>query len=349
MKNDTDILEYLPKHSWLRRYALAAQLADKGPWLYHFGVGLALLASTCPPSLRFPSTREPQGVSANMYVLLLWPPTQQGQTSTVLQQGRNVAERASIRDCNLYGISGEGLFRAVSGGLRGFPSLEPVPSPADFHPGVFAWAPDLLRTPVFPERTANVMTMLADCWDGRPILRVETSTAVQTAVPCLGVAATANMTQFVRDFSATVDFSRFLVLSPTGWNRAPELVVDSTLTELVSDLRARVAPQAAPCAGLGGESSARWFEWLDSVAARREEESQSIKMRLSYLRAPEMAKKLALLFSWDFGLPDEAVWRPVPREGAPWGIPVQAVDAAIAVVEHHLATVDKLLRSRADR
>lgn len=300
----------LPAGSWLQRYVEVH--GGLAPDIYNLGVGLAVLATTCPSS--YASASSTGLVVPNLYCLLVGPPARH-KTSAV-RTGVDVLRRAAYDRLVVSVQSAEGLFAAMCEG----PVLGLVNEGA-------LWEP-------------QVQSFVIGVWQGASQSRVTKRGTTQIEAPrlnLLGETTRPLLKKWAGAESFTGGFfSRWLVLDATDLEWRPpktdtivEVFRHPLYAGLIADLKVMCAIeahtiQAAP-GMLPAEADEIWRAWAASVVR-----PAGPAYRLDAL---VFAWKLATILAWDLGL---------PRRGGPWAFTVEVIELAIALTELHLANVARL-------
>jgi len=108
----------------------------------------------------------------------------------------------------------------------------------------------------------------------------------------------------------------------------PDPIGDRTDQQWLTDeLRRRaLLPSAGWCAGLDAPAKKLWSHWYHQVMSRKLP-SNIVGIRA---RAPTMARKVALVYGWDFGQ---------AQSGNPWDIGLDVLEPAIAFTELHIKSL----------
>jgi hypothetical protein len=304
----------VPASGWLRRYTIHGFKQTTAPLIYHLGVGLTILASTCPLhyGMHYAGT-----LRANNYCLLVGR-SGEDQKSTAVSIGRDILDQAAPPLIGDFPGSPEGLVE----------SLQKIPSQMIPIPEFGKFLSAAQRGYFEP-----IKTLLADVWDAGPIQR---SKANQKIVRCdhprLSINAACSIPYLERHTLAedwTGGFmGRWMVLYGRRERTDPNPIGDrSDLPWLVSELQRRaMISNAGWCTGLDAQAQKIWNTWFYDIS-NRQLPSNIVGIRA---RAPTLARKVALLYGWDFG----------PAEhGQPWAITPDILLPAIALTELHVRSL----------
>jgi hypothetical protein len=176
-------------------------------------------------------------------------------------------------------------------------------------------------------------TLLADLWDSDPIQRSKANRKViRVDQPRLSIAAACSI-PYLEKHTLAEDWTggfmgRWMVLYGRRERTDPDPAGDRTDEAwLVSELQRRAMMKTAGwCQGLDPQASKLWDRWYRDVM-QRQLPSNIIGIRA---RAPTMARKVALLYGWDYG---------PAQQGKPWFIGLDVLEPAIAFVELHIQSL----------
>ena len=109
MITEADAARACPQQGFLFQYVLHAMKQTTSPLAYHIGVGLSILAATCPQpyGMRYAGTLRP-----NMYTLLVGR-SGEDQKSSALGIGKEVLFEAAAALCGDFPGSAEGLIESL--------------------------------------------------------------------------------------------------------------------------------------------------------------------------------------------------------------------------------------------
>ena len=132
---------------------------------------------------------------------------------------------------------------------------------------------------------------------------------------------------------------RWLVLHGYRERLDPDPVGDPTLRQpLIDWLARRIDKKAGWCIGLDSEARDLWNEWFNDVMGRNLP-STIVGIRS---RAPTIARKVALLYGWDYG---------PASDGQQWLMSTRELLPAIQFIELHiksLVSLSKVLAEHSD-
>ena len=304
----------LPSSGWIRRYVIHAAKQTTAPLVYHFGVGLTTLGVTCPLSygMHYAGT-----LRANNYCLLVGRSGEDNKSSA-LNVGREVLDAAASPLIGDFPGSPEGLIDS----LAQTPSqLIPI---SEF--GKFLSSAQ--RGYFEPTKT-----LLADLWDSLPIQRSRANNrVVRVDTPRLSINAACSI-PYLEKHTLAEDWTggfmgRWMVLYGRRERVDPDPVGDRTDFQwLVDGIQQRaLTPSAGWCMGLDSGAKHYWNQWYKDVTSR-ELPSNIVGIRS---RAPTIARKIALIYGWDFG---------GALTGQPWKMGLDVLEPAIAFTELHVKSL----------
>lgn len=325
---EQEALEALPPHGWLRRYVVHAVKQTTSPLLYHYGVGLSLLAVSCPTAYGMFYA----GVlRSNQFVLLLGR-SGEDQKSSAIGVGQDLLEKVGSELKGDYFGSAEGLVASLARkGTQLVPISEFGKFLASAQGGYF-------------EQTK---TLLADLWDARPVERVKADKKDQAVVvraqnPRLSLAAACSI-PYLEKHTLAEDWTggfmgRWLVLLAQRERTDPDPVGDqSDLDGLADELRRRaMITQAGWCKGLTPRARQLWEWWFNDISNNRPLPRNILGIRA---RAPTHARKIALCLAWDYG---------PPQDGLPWEMDEDILIPAIKLTELHVKSLVYLSQTIAE-
>jgi hypothetical protein len=304
----------LPPSGWVRRYVCHGVRQTTAPVAYHIGVGLTTLAATVPLNY---GAHYAGVLRANNYCLLVGRSGEDNKSSA-LHVGRELLDAAAPPLVGNFPGSPEGLVE----------SLEQTPTQlipiSEF--GKFLSAAQ--RGYYEPTKT-----LLADAWDCVALQRVKANNRiVRVDNPRLSIMAACSI-PYLEKHTLAEDWTggfmgRWLVLYGRRERADPDPVGDRTDVQwLVDELKKRtMTPNAGWCMGMDGGAKRYWDAWYNDVTSRQLPDN-IVGIRA---RAPTMARKIALLFGWDYG---PAMF------GQPWKIDNSILEPAIAVTELHVKSL----------
>jgi hypothetical protein len=304
----------LPPDGFVRRYTIHGFKQTTAPLVYHIGVGLTLLAVTCPLAYgqHYAGT-----LRTNNFCLLVGR-SGEDRKSSALNVGREVLFEADPRLVGDFPGSPEGLIDS----LAAMPSqMIPI---SEF--GKFLSSAQ--RGYFEPTKT-----LLADLWDSIPIQRVRAnSKIVRIEDPRLSIGAACSI-PYLEKHTLAEDWTggfmgRWMVLYGRRERTDPDPVGDrSDFQWLADQLRARASMQTAGwCIGLDAIAGHYWKDWYRDVMQRQLPQN-IIGIRA---RAPTIARKVALIYGWDYG---------PATSGKPWYIDMSILEPAIAFTELHIKSL----------
>jgi hypothetical protein len=179
-------------------------------------------------------------------------------------------------------------------------------------------------------------TLLADLWDSLPTQRRRANNRIiRVDNPRLSIAAACSI-PYLEKHTLAEDWTggfmgRWMVLYGRRERTDPDPVGDDTDKDwLIEELKRRAtAGSAGWCLGLDDEAKKYWDNWYTNVM-RRQLPNNIVGIRA---RAPTIARKVALVYGWDFG---EAV------KGEPWRIGMDVLGPAIKLTELHIRSLEHL-------
>ena len=304
----------LPPDGWVRRYVVHAIKQTTSPLVYHIGVGLTMLAVTCPLSYGMTYAGL---LRANNFCLLVGRSGEDNKSSA-LNVGREILDAAASTLIGEYPGSPEGLIES----LAITPSqLVPISEFGRFLSAAQGGYYEPMKT------------LLADLWDAQPIQRVRANNRItRVDNPRLSIAAACSI-PYLEKHTLAEDWTggfmgRWMVLYGQRERIDPDPVGDRTDFDWLADqLRARATqPSAGFCLGLDPAAKILWNQWFMDVS-NRVLPGNIIGIRA---RAPTIARKIALLYGWDFG---------PAMLGQPWEITPDILDPAIKLTELHIKSL----------
>lgn len=321
MITEKDVWEALPPESAdsiIRKYVEYASIQTTSPLGYHLGCGLTVLATTCP--LTYGMNYAGQ-LRSNMFTLLV---------------GRSGDDQKS----SALGIARELLFDATEGKLIGdFPgsseglldSLGRTPSQMIPMSEFGAFLAKAERGYFMP-----VKATMADLWDCNPQQRARArgqNTRIEN--PRLSVLAACSV-PYLERHSLSEDWTggflgRWFCMYGRRERSNPDPVGDRTMFPFLSQqLRERAeTPQAGYCIGLDKQAANLWSAWYHDLD-RRQFAPLVAGVRS---RAPTMARKIALIYGWDYG---------PARFSREWQITIDILIPAIKAAELHIKSLSGL-------
>jgi hypothetical protein len=292
MLTEADALAAVPPHGFIRDYVVHAVKQTTSPMAYHLLVGLGILAATCP--IDYGMTYAGR-LRANLFGLLVGR-SGEDQKSTAVSVGRELLFHAASPLIGDYPGSPEGLLES----LQRVPSqMVPIPEFGRFLSSA--------KSGYFEPTKA----LLTDLWDAQAQQRAKANgRVVRVDNPRLSVLAACSV-PYLEKYTAPEDWTggfmgRWAVIYAQRERTDPDPEGDmSGFETLAQDLRARASVgEVADCAGLTPEARELWRAWFNEVSNRRLPETiTGIRAR-----APTIARKVALLYAWDWNRPANGTW-----------------------------------------
>jgi hypothetical protein len=304
----------LPPGGWLRRYVIHALKQTTSPLVYHLGVGITILGTTCPLSY---GMHYAGSLRANNFCLLVGR-SGEDQKSSALAVGKEILDSAAAPLIGDFPGSPEGLIDSLAR------------RPSQFIPisefGKFLSSAQ--RGYFEPTKT-----LLADLWDAQATQRTKANNkVVRVPNPRLSIGAACSI-PYLEKHTLSEDWTggfmgRWLVLYGRRERDDPDPIGDRTDFDwLAEQLRARAtATSAGWCCGLTEPAKKVWSDWYSEVT-NRTLPNNIVGIRS---RAPTMARKIALIYGWDFGQ---------ARQSDPWEMGLDVLEPAIALTELHIKSL----------
>ena len=311
---EAEAVAAVPQQGWLRRYVGHAINQTTSPLVYHLGVGITVLGTTCPLAYGMEYAGP---LRANNFCLLVGR-SGEDQKSTALAVGKKILDHAAAPLIGDFPGSPEGLIDSLAR------------RPSQFIPisefGKFLSSAQ--RGYFEPTKT-----LLADLWDSLPTQRTKANNkTVRVDNPRLSIGAACSI-PYLEKHTLAEDWTggfmgRWTVLYGKRERNDPDPTGDNTHFQWLSDeLRKRATtPSAGWCMGLDPQAKAVWNSWYNDVT-NRELPENIVGIRS---RAPSMARKIALVYGWDYG-PAAA--------GQPWHMDLTVLEPAIALAELHIKSL----------
>jgi len=304
----------LPSSGWVRRFVIHGVKQTTAPLIYHIGVGLTTLAVTCPINY---GMHYAGPLRANNFCLLVGR-SGEDRKSSALHIGREILDAAAAPLIGDFPGSPEGLIEALD---RSPSQMIPI---SEF--GKFLSAAQ--RGYFEPTKT-----LLADLWDSLPVQRARANNKViRVEHPRLSIAAACSI-PYLEKHTLAEDWTggfmgRWMVLYGRRERTDPDPVGDRTDFQwLVDELQKRaLVANAGWCMGLDAGAKRYWADWFTDVM-NRQLPSNIVGIRA---RAPTIARKVALLYGWDFG---PAI------HGKPWRMGIDILEPAIEFTELHIRSL----------
>lgn len=304
----------VPATGWLRKYVMHAVKQTTSPLIYHLGVGITILGATCPLAY---GMHYAGPLRANNFCLLVGR-SGEDQKSTALSVGKKILDEAAAPLIGDFPGSPEGLIDSLAR------------RPSQFIPisefGKFLSSAQ--RGYFEPTKT-----LLADLWDSLPTQRTKANNkTIRVDNPRLSIGAACSI-PYLEKHTLAEDWTggfmgRWLVLYGKRERVDPDPTGDNTHFQwLVDELRRRATmPSAGWCTGLDSAGAAYWRDWFTEVTNRKLPDN-IVGIRS---RAPSMARKMALVYGWDFG---------AAQGGKPWQMGLDVLEPAIALAELHITSL----------
>jgi hypothetical protein len=304
----------VPATGWLRKYVMHAVKQTTSPLIYHLGVGITILGSTCPLAY---GMHYAGPLRANNFCLLVGR-SGEDQKSTALSVGKKILDEAAAPLIGDFPGSPEGLIDSLAR------------RPSQFIPisefGKFLSSAQ--RGYFEPTKT-----LLADLWDSLPTQRTKANNkTIRVDNPRLSIGAACSI-PYLEKHTLAEDWTggfmgRWMVLYGKRERVDPDPTGDNTHFQwLVDELRRRATmPSAGWCTGLDAAGAAYWKDWFTEVTNRKLPDN-IVGIRS---RAPSMARKMALVYGWDFG---------AAQHGKPWQMGLDVLEPAIALAELHITSL----------
>jgi hypothetical protein len=311
---EAEAVAAVPAQGWLRRYVGHAINQTTSPLVYHLGVGITILGTTCPLAY---GMNYAGPLRANNFCLLVGR-SGEDQKSTALSVGKKILDDAAAPLIGDFPGSPEGLIDSLAR------------RPSQFIPisefGKFLSSAQ--RGYFEPTKT-----LLADLWDSLPTQRTKANNkTIRVDNPRLSIGAACSI-PYLEKHTLAEDWTggfmgRWTVLYGKRERNDPDPVGDNTHFQWLSDeLRKRATtPAAGWCVGLTTQARQRWSAWYNDVT-NRDLPDNIVGIRS---RAPSMARKIALVYGWDYG---------PAMAGKPWEMDLDVLEPAIAMAELHIKSL----------
>jgi len=311
MITEKDVMNSLPPEGFVKRYVEYASRQTTSPLGYHLGTALTVLAATCPTNYGMPYAGQ---LRANMFTLLVGR-SGEDQKSTALNIGKGLLDAASPALIGDYPASAEGLIDSVA---RQNTQMIPMPEFGKF----LASAQRGYFEPI--------KTTLTDLWDSEPTQRARANNqTVRIATPRLSVL-TACSIPYLEKHTLSEDWtggflSRWAVMYCQRERTDPDPVGDTRgKDQLIDDLIQRVEiEEAGWCVGLDDRARELWNAWYFDL----EKQAVSGHLRGVMSRVPTIARKVALIYAWDYG---------VATRNQPWRMGLDVLYPALQFAGLHL-------------
>ena len=316
MISEKDAWWAVPEKGWVRQYMEHAVRQTTAPAGYHLGVAMTLLAVTTPTGF---GHRYAGNLYGNVYTLLVGR-SGEDQKSTALGIGREVLHAADPALIGRMPGSPEGLVDA----------LETQPRQILRYSEFGSFLSKAQRKGSYFE---PMKALLTDLWDCTPQSRVKANgTGSNVPNPRLSIMAACS-TPYLEKYTEPEDWSggfmgRWAVIYARRERTNPDPSGDpAAIPALAAALKQRAdLTQVGPCMGLTDDAKALWSEWYYDLEKRH----VPATIAGAKTRAPTIARKIAMLYAWDFG---------EPFAGDPWRITVAHLSWGIRFAELHLTSV----------
>jgi hypothetical protein len=311
---EEDVINALPDKGFIRTYVIHGMKQTTAPLCYHLGVGLTILSCTCPVNY---GMWYAGALRANLFTLLIGRSGEDNKSSA-LNVGTNILFNASPDLIGDYPGSSEGLIDSL-----GTKPVQVIPM-SEF--GRFLSS---AQGGYFEQ----IKTLLADLWDSGPVQRARANGRVtRIENPRLSIMAACSI-PYLEKHTLSEDWSggfmgRWAVLFGQRTRVDPDPVGDRTYTDFLTNELLNRAKNANGgwCTGLTPEAKKLWNAWYYDLNSRRLP-SHVMGVRS---RAPTLARKVALLYGWDFG---------PGMLGKDWLMDVDVLAPAIKFAELHIKSL----------
>jgi hypothetical protein len=304
----------VPKSGWLRTYVLHAIQQTTAPLIYHLGVGITILGTTCPLAY---GMQYAGPLRANNFCLLVGR-SGEDQKSTALSVGKKILDAAAAPLIGDFPGSPEGLIDSLAR------------RPSQFIPisefGKFLSSAQ--RGYFEPTKT-----LLAELWDSLATQRTKANNkTIRVDNPRLSIGAACSI-PYLEKHTLAEDWTggfmgRWMVLYGKRERDDPNPTGDDTHKQwLCDELRNRATTSTAGwCEGMTPAADSLWTDWYNDITNRHLPDN-IIGIRS---RAPSMARKIALVYGWDFG---------AAPLGQPWRMDLDVLEPAINLAELHIKSL----------
>ena len=277
----------LPGAGWVRDYCNYAVRQTTSPIGYHLLTGLITLGMTCPMNLCDNYAGE---LYPNLFGLVVGR-SGEDQKSTALNIGYRLLYRACADVLGPQPGSAEGLIDALEAQPKMLITYKEMGKFLSMAKGTYLEA---------------VKTVLTDLWDCAPQQRAKAGGNIvrcdDPRLSAIGACAIPYLESYTQPQDWTGGFlGRWTVMYCIRERIDPDPIGDPTgRDDLIEGLRERVNRKSAPpCWGLNGEAKEMWTEWFLDLYHNREYPDLIAGIKS---RAPSMARKIALIYAWDFAL-----------------------------------------------
>lgn len=321
--SEKEAANVVPPKGWLRRYVRHGYNQTTAPLVYHIGVGLTMLAATCP--LQY-GTDYAGRLRTNNFCLLVGR-SGEDRKSSALNVGKEIMDAAAPKLIGDYPGSPEGLMESLG---RAPSQMIPISEMGK------------LLSSAQRGYFEPIKTLLADAWDCLPLQRAKANNKiVRVDNPRLSIGAACSI-PYLEKHTLSEDWTggfmgRWMVLYGRRERVQPDPIPNRVDFQwLVDELRMRAEQNTAGfCVGLDGGARIYWNQWYRDVM-QRSLPHNIIGIRA---RAPTLARKVALIYGWDFG---------AARHGKPWRMGIDVLEPAIEFVELHIRSLTDLSEVIAD-
>ncbi len=314
MLTEKDAIQAVPPQGFVTEFVTHAVKQTTSPLAYHLGTALTILGCTCPLDYGMNYAGR---LRANMFTLLVGR-SGADMKSSALGIGRDVLFEAAAPLIGDYPGSPEGLIDSLA---RSPSQVIPISEFGRF----LAAAQRGYYEPI--------KALLADLWDCHSIQRSKANgKGVRVDNPRLSVLAACSI-PYLEKYTLSEDWSggfmgRWAVMFGRSERIDPDPVGDmSNFDSLATFLRERaLVPNGGWCEGLTPNAKKLWRDWYFDMTDRKiPEQIVGVKSR-----APTMARKAALLYAWDWG---------IPLSGEPWQMDEDELDYGIRFAELHIKSI----------
>jgi hypothetical protein len=319
---ETEVLPAIPPSGFVRDYVVHALKQTTSPLCYHLLVGLGVLATTCPINygMTYAGT-----LRSNIFGLLVGRSGEE-QKSTAVTIGRELLFRAASPLVGDYPGSPEGLLESLQ---RSPSQLIPM--------GEFGRFLASAQRGYFEPMKA----LMTDLWDAQAQQRAKANGKnVRVDDPRLSVMAACSL-PYLEKYTMAEDWTggfmgRWIVMYGQRERTDPDPAGDNSMVEYLTNfLQERaLVPSAAECVGLTDSAKRLWADWFNDISNRPlPDVITGIRAR-----APTLARKVALIYAWD--------WRKPTDE--PWYLDEMEIEYAIRFIELHVKSLVGISHAIAD-
>lgn len=326
MISDQQVQLVLPSIGFLRRYVDWAHQWIPAPDAYHLLCGMTLLAQTVPPEYFFPG---PSNLYTNMYGLIVgWSST--ANKGRAIGGARSVIEQALPDVIMDHPGSPEAFLECLVDKEAQLIVYEEF--------GAFLASSEHGQLAPLREKYTDVYdctmqsrSLMRNLKDGKKPKRVN---------PRLSLLAGC-ATSFLETYTLEIDWEggflgRFFTMNAT-YEDGPEKGYGPACEEervrlvaLLQDLKkaSRSVFYEPRCQGRSRLAHVAWIEWMEKTTKRAKEAPGVVQAAIA--RARGHAVKIAMLLTWDEG---------VPQEGGRWQISPTTQEIAQAIAELHIESI----------